>query len=140
MPFAPGGGCLEKDWCQCPSFGKRLRVRQGRDTLGRAGRASWPSVRQCGLDFLPLLEPRPCRPHPESPGTWPGTGQVALGPSLPGSGFPLPPPTWAAHLGCSARHFCSCPTLAPLFQPPNGEWENRSHLRHLGGEQEALKT
>lgn len=50
--------------------------------------------------------------------------RLAGGPGLhlPGSGFPLPPPTWAACLGHSPEHFCSCSALA--ISTPNGEWEN----------------
>lgn len=40
----------------------------------------------------------------------------------------------------TARHFCSFPTLAPLFLSPNGGWDNPPHLKHLGGEERVLQT
>lgn len=54
------------------------------------------------------------------------------GPRLSGSGFPLPPPTWAAHLGYSPEHFCSC--LALAISTPKWGVGKPPLPRHLGGE------
>lgn len=73
----------------------------------RKGELAWCQVVGVGLDLtLQLCDPRPCRLHSESRGTWTGTGQMALGPTLPGSGFPRLPATSVALWDHSLGHYC----------------------------------
>ena len=105
------GGAHQEVCCQGARLGERPGARQGPQGLGapwgEQGELSEGQVVEAGLHqalFSAGVTPRV-------------PGHLARlaggpGPHLPGSGFPLPPPTWAACLGHSPEHFCSCSALA----------------------------